>query len=169
MTAPLAWHFLPVSCALGYGDGRVVAPGSVVSVDPERLDLCHYGLHGSVDVLDALSYAPGPVLCRVELSGRILRGDDKLCVETRRVVWMADPTRADDTLRAFARRCALDAIHLWAAPDVVRRYLETGDETLRAAAWDAARAAAWDAAWDAARSRQRGRLIAMMSRIAVRP
>jgi hypothetical protein len=54
----------------------------------------------------------------------------------------------------FARRCALDVAHLWDAPDVVRRFLETGDESLRYAAWDAARATTWDVArdadWDAA-------------------
>jgi hypothetical protein len=41
-------------------------------------------------------------------------------------------------------------------PAIVREYLETLDESKRAAAWDAARAAArdaaWDAAWDAARA-----------------
>ena len=39
---------------------------------------------------------------------------------------------------SFARQCALDVIHLWDAPDVVRRYLETGDESIRAAARAAA-------------------------------
>ena len=48
--------------------------------------------------------------------------------------------------------------HLWDCPDIVRQYLETGDESIReaahAAAWDAARAAAGAslaAAWDATR------------------
>lgn len=75
-------------------------------------------------------------------------------------------------LREFTRWCALRVIHLWDAPDVVKQYLETGDETLReaagaaagAAAWDAvgnavgnaARAAAWAAAWAAARAAARG-------------
>ena len=49
-------------------------------------------------------------------------------------------------IRQFARDCALDVIHLWDAPSVVKEYLETGDEKLR----DAARDAAWDAAWAAA-------------------
>ena len=42
----------------------------------------------------------------------------------------------------FARSQARSVVHLWDAPEVVRRYLESGDETLRDAAWDAA----WDAA-----------------------
>ena len=49
-------------------------------------------------------------------------------------------------IRRFACQCALDVIHLWNAPPIVKRYLKTGNEKLRAAAW----AAAWDAAGDAA-------------------
>ena len=46
------------------------------------------------------------------------------------------------------RRVALDAVkRYWLeAPEVVVEYLKTGDETKRAAAWDAARAAAGAAA-----------------------
>jgi len=143
MTAPiLAWHFLAAGCTLGYGDGRVVGPGSVVSVAPDRLDPCRYGLHASVDVIDALQYAPGPVLCRVELSGQAMYDWDKLCAETRRVVWMSDPARSEAVLRTFARRCAADVIHLWAATDVARRYLATGDEEIRADARADAKSAA---------------------------
>ena len=45
-------------------------------------------------------------------------------------------------MRKFARMAALDVDHLWDMPAIVRDYLETGDETKRAAAWAAARAAA---------------------------
>ena len=51
-------------------------------------------------------------------------------------------------LRKFARCCALDVAHLWNMPDVVREYLETGDDTKRDAARDAAEVAG--AAWVAA-------------------
>ncbi len=66
------------------------------------------------------------------------------------------------TLREFSRWCALQVKDLWDMPDVVCEYLETGNEELRYAAWDAAAdawasaadawasAAAWDAAWAAA-------------------
>ena len=47
---------------------------------------------------------------------------------------------------------ALDVIHLWGAPDVVVRYLKTGDESIRSAALDAARTAARTAVWAAARA-----------------
>ena len=75
-------------------------------------------------------------------------------------------------IHKFARECASDVLHLWDAPQVVKDYLATGDESLReaaraaaradageaasAAAWAATSAAAWaassDAAWDAASS-----------------
>ena len=67
------------------------------------------------------------------------------------------------TMRAFACWCALTVAHLWDMPVIVREYLETQDESKRAAAWAAARDAAWeaaraaagDAAWAAARAAAR--------------
>ena len=57
-------------------------------------------------------------------------------------------------MRRFARLAALDVAHLWDMPAIVREYLETGDDTKRAAAgaaaWGAALDAALDAAWAAA-------------------
>ena len=85
-----------------------------------------------------------------------ISADDRLWVVLRKEIL------SEATLYEFARWCALQVIHLWDAPGVVRKYL-TGDETLRVAAWDAAqdasraagRAAAWAAsaaAADAARA-----------------
>jgi len=80
----------------------------------------------------------------------------------------------------------LDVIHLWDAPKIVVRYLKTGDESLRDAAWSAewsaarsaassaassaewsaassaASCAALSAAWDTARDKQNRRLTAMI-------
>ena len=116
---------------------------------------CESGLHASPDAFDALQYAPGEMLHHVELRGTIIphgNPTDKYAASERKIVATIDCT---PILRLFARRVALDVIHLWNAPSVVKEYLETGDESKRAAAWDAARAAARaaarDAAWDAAR------------------
>jgi hypothetical protein len=65
----------------------------------------------------------------------------------RKIVKRIDAT---ELLRKFARHCALSVIHLWDAPKVVRDYLETGDESLRAAAYHAASHAASPAASHAA-------------------
>jgi len=106
-----------------------------------------------------LQFAPGATLCLVDLDEIVEEERNKLVARRRRIVRRVDLT-AD--LRAFTLQCARDVLHLWDAPDVVRRYL-AGDETLRAAAWAAAwadeeadawvaaRNAAWEAAWEAAR------------------
>ena len=72
-----------------------------------------------------------------------------------------------DAVRGLARRYALDVIHLWDAPDIVRRFLETGDESLAAeAAGAAARAAraaeAAEAAWAAEAAKQRVRFMTIL-------
>ena len=144
----LAWHWINEQRTLR--DGRPMIIGETVTHDGP-LELCESGLHASERLIDALEYAPGPIICRVECGGEIVRGDDKIVCRERRVIAAYDATAE---LRAFARRCALDVAHLWNMPVIVRKYLETGDESKRAAAWDAAWDAAgdatWGAAWDAA-------------------
>ena len=162
-----AWYFSDESRRLRYGDGREIAVGVTHTVDCVPV-LCKFGLHASVRAIDALEYAPGPIIWIVELGGIVVEGDDK-CVATERT-YTAGGVDATETLRAFARACALDVVHLWDAPQVVKDYLVTGDESLRASAWAAAswasardaamasaRASAWAAAsWAAARDAARG-------------
>lgn len=142
----LAWHFLPADRRLLHGDGREIKIGETIRFDGE-LALCKSGLHASRDLWAAFLYAPGPVLCRVRCGGKILTDTDKIVCSERTVLWMAD---ASWMLHEFARLCALDVIHLWDAPEVVKEYLDTGDESKRAAARAAAGAAAGAAAWAAA-------------------
>ncbi|HEX7051764.1 MAG TPA: hypothetical protein VF188_16280 [Longimicrobiales bacterium] len=161
MATMLGWYFAANDRRLGYGDGRKIAVGETHEIDGKP-KLCERGLHASQRVIDALDYAPGPILYRVRLSGAIVHDDDKASATRRTYLAEIDAT---EMLRAFARSCARDVIDLWDAPEIVKRYLETGDETIRAAAWAAAwaagagaaaTAAAWaaraaaDAAWAAA-------------------
>ena len=104
------------------------------------------------NALDALDKATGPIVWHRSAEGVVRGGID-----------------ATPTLCAYARGRALSVAHLWAKPmpDVVRQYLETGDETLKkpaeAAAWAAASAAAEASAsaaaeasaWTAARAAAR--------------
>lgn len=88
---------------------------------------------------DALQYAPGNLLHRVELRGELItHGEpcDKWCGRERRILASVD---AEKLLFDFARWNALSVIHLWLCPAVVRNFLATGAETLRDAARDAAR------------------------------
>ena len=152
MQTVTGWYFSEESRLLRYGDGREIAIGVTHEVAPP-IELCERGLHASVRAIDALGYAPGPIVWRVELSGEINTGDDK-CVATHRK-YIGGGVDASAVMRAFARRCALDIAHLWDMPLVVRAYLETGDESIRAAASAAARGAtvpaSWAASWAAAR------------------
>ena len=106
-----------------------------------KVKMCERGLHASPTAWEALQYAPGSVLCLVEMDGIEKHKDhpDKVVGARRRIIARFDAT---EMLRAHARQSALSVIHLWDAPAVVREYLETGDESKREAAWYAA----WDAA-----------------------
>ena len=88
-----AWHFVRGNRRLGFGHGETVAAGYVYAVKGQ-IALCRWGLHASVKPLDALQYAPGPIVCRVEMGGEIIRGADKIVAQTREVLWMADATNA---------------------------------------------------------------------------
>jgi hypothetical protein len=137
--------------------GKTLRDGLPIPADGEwlsvkgKLKMCSFGLHASAHVADAVCYAPGTTLCLVELDGEILEQDDKVCARKRKIIARFDAT---DLLRADARTSALSVIHLWKAPVIVKQYLETGDETIRAeaqkAAADADAAAAAAAAADAA-------------------
>jgi len=138
-----AWHFVGPKLR----DGRPVPADGEWLIHDGPVEMCKMGLHASKRIIDALRYAPGHTICRVECDDVVAEQNDKLVCRKRMILWRVD---GEELLRDFARRCALDVVHLWDAPDVVVKYLQTGDESLRAAAGAAARAAAWSAARDAA-------------------
>ena len=174
----LAWHFLRDDKRMQFRDGRRVEDGEIVEAGKTykakgKLELCANGMHASLRAIDALEYAPGGVICRVELSGEIVDGGDKVCARARKALWMADATR---TLHEFACWCAEQALlrereagrepdaRSWAAIEAKRQWLagkiskgeldaarDAAWSAARDAAWSAARGAAWGAAWGAAR------------------
>ena len=161
----LAWHFLPKNGLTRFNEIKV-EPG-VEIIHKGQIELCESGLHASVKLDDALSFAPGPILCRVRCQGRVKRGDDKLVCSRRTVLWMLDASRV---LRLWGCWCIRntklqDGRTVWDlltdirsrnAVEVAERFaVGQATEQELAAAWAAARAAAWDAAWDAARDAAR--------------
>ena len=122
----IAYHFVGATLR----DGKPIPPNGKW-ITRKKVVMCRSGLHASLHVADALKYAPGNTLCLVEMGGKIIRSDDKVVASRRKIIARFDAT---DLLRADARASALSVIHLWEAPDVVLRYLQTGDETLRTAA-----------------------------------
>lgn len=151
-----AWHYT----ADNLRDGQPIPKPGVKLVFDGEPKMCEWGYHASKRIIDALAYAPGHMIHRVKVGGTILWCDkqfeiyptiihenDKLVATERTILWTVN---GEKLLRKFARMCALDVIHLWNPPDVVVKYLKTGDENLRAAAEDAAWSAAEDAAEDVA-------------------
>ena len=146
------WWFAEDSRELANGDGRKIKLGITHKVKGEIIP-CKNGLHLSPKILDALTYAPGNIIYMVEGTGTIVpHGNpiDKYACSER--TYISGGIDASKTISKFARLCALDVIHLWDAPEVVVRYLKTGDVDIRAAAAWAAERAATDSAWAAARA-----------------
>jgi len=110
---------------------------------------CENGLHASVDPFDALVYSFYPsTLDIVELDGTIVGHGtpvNKYAASQRRHL---DRIPVPPLLKEFARWCALQVIHLWECPDIVKRYLETGDDSLANAA-EALTGIIWQALEDA--------------------
>ena len=86
------------------------------------------------------------MLHKVQYGGVVRLGADKGVCTERTIIASIDATHM---LRKFACDEALRVLPI-DAPDIVRRFLTTRDETLRTAAQAAAQAAARDAAWYAA-------------------
>ena len=168
------WHFLRADHRLGHGDNREVHVREALTVDGP-LEICRSGLHASPRALDAFNYAPGPIACRVTLSGTIIRGTgdnaDKACATRRTVTAMIDMSviaegfirdtlvyRQPALVSLFAaanlptHTRAIADLDMASAPwDAIKSTLAASRDAARdAAAWDAAGDATWDAAWDAA-------------------
>ena len=154
----IGYHFVGATLR----DGRPVPPDREWLVHEGDATLCESGLHASRHPSDALSYAPGATLCLVECEEIVSEQDDKFVCRRRRILARIDATAL---LWRVSREYARAALPLWDAPTVVREYLETGDESKRAAARDAARDAAWAAAWDAARAAARAAQRAIFQRL----
>ena len=74
------------------------------------LQLCENGMHASEDILSALSYAPGPILSLVELSGETKLGSDKVCARYRKHLRVVDIT---PQLQEFALWCAEEVLPIF--------------------------------------------------------
>ena len=105
-----AWYFTDKSKTLKYGDGRKVEVGATHEIKGRPI-LCKKGLHGSIKIIDALRYAPGTVVWRVELSGQMDNGEDKIAAQKR--TYISGGIDIAPILYKFARMCALDVIDRW--------------------------------------------------------
>jgi hypothetical protein len=141
-----AWHFLPTDGKTANRNRRKVEAGKTYSCRGPIV-LCENAMHGSRRIIDALYYAPGPIVELVDIWGDVVEQSDKLGGRHRECLWMTD---ISDILHEFACRCAEDALrkcgikdkHSWAAIEAKRKWLrgEIADKEL-SAAWSAARSA----------------------------
>ena len=158
----LAWHFLPADVCLANKRRKVkVEIGKVYRVKGSVVP-CENGLHGSIRLRDALGYAPGPILCRVEHSGTIVEQSDKLASSARKVLFLADCSTllhhfaCDEAERALdARQAAGDTVDPRSLEAIRIKRL-----WLQGKASDAELDAARNAAWAAAGAAQNVRLTA---------
>jgi len=142
-----AWYFSSEDRRLRHGDGREIRIGETHAVSGD-IKLCSHGLHASKKLIDAITYAPGPIVYRVELSGKVEEGVGKVVAQKR--TYLSGGIDVSETLRKFARMCALDVVDMWEAPDIVIQYLKAGDKSIRDAAYGATLATARNDTWDAA-------------------
>ena len=155
-----AWHWIAPDRMTRYAPRVPIVVGETLRVEPP-LALCERGLHASLRAIDALQYAPGTIVCRVRMSGDIVRGDDKLVATERTVLWMYDATRVLHEFGCCVAEAALlladvNDARSWRAVEAKRAWLRGEiDDMQLAAARAAARAAAWEAARDAARDAAR--------------
>ena len=152
------WHFAGKTLR----DGRPLPRrGDVLKHDGPVVP-CESGLHGSERAIDALGYAPGPLVALCELGGEVVaHGSDKHAASERHyLTGYVDATRV---LHEFACWCATQALNgvearggkvdprSRAAIATKLAWLDgKAADADMAAAWDAARDASWDAASDAA-------------------
>ena len=162
MTKQLGYHFLRETMTSPNAPEEIWTVGQKRTLSGGTIEPCVRGYHASPTLWAALIYAPGPVACLVELSGKTVpHGDpvDKYAARSRKLIAAVN---IDRELRHFAADCAEHVLWLYERdyPDDLRprNAIQAGrdfaDGRIGAAAWDAARAAAWAAAgaaaWDAA-------------------
>src|ERR1700730_17998239 len=75
------WHFVNENYRTANG-GLIVFRGETLSVKGDPI-LCAHGLHASPRIDQALHYHRGPILCRVELSGKRANDTDKMVTQKR--------------------------------------------------------------------------------------
>ena len=162
----LGWHWLPADRHLRYGDDRRTLGTFDMCHVPGKPDLCRSGLHWSPRIINALDYATGPILCRVECWGKTVHGSDKAASEYRQIrwwidaevvlwTWLCDTAEGALEVAGVADERSLAAIALRREWLLGRAVTDQEWNAARAAARNAARAAAWNAARAAARNAAR--------------
>jgi hypothetical protein len=139
-------------------DGQSLVAGKTYKFKG-KLKMCVKGYHASENILDALSYAPGLQVSRVECSGKMETQSDKLVCRNRKVLWTVDAKKiilawsmrvATDAVKTAKKVCNDPAWNAWAYLWISGKDRTSASADAAYAAADAAYAAAADAAYAAA-------------------
>lgn len=139
----LAWHFT---------DGMKLRDGTPLEVGKTyqykgKIKVCESGYHASRQLIDALQYAQGAQISRVECWGGVTEQDDKLVARNRTVLWTIDATMI---LHEFACRVAEIALSKVENPDPCSiAAIEAKRKWMRGEITNKELYAAWHAAWGA--------------------
>ena len=145
-TQVTGWHFAGETLR----DGQPLPKRGVTLVHDGDVVPCNSGLHLSVNPLDALAYAPGPMVAMVRGTGVCVpHGNpvDKWACSKRTA--LTNYVSATATLREFARLCALRAARVHVAHACAAVGLDEHAESLRSLPDDAGPDSIMDAVWHA--------------------
>ena len=165
------WHFISGDRMLAHQTPPMaVEPGFIYGEPEGEIDICHFGMHGSRCVYDALGFAESSTLCQVRIWGDIQERSDKLAGRYREVLairevgaelrlwgcWcvrntpISDCRTVWDLLTDPRSRNAVEVAERLARGEATREELATayGAGAAAWAAWNA-RGGAWTAAWAA--------------------
>ena len=145
MTKQLGYHFLRETMTSPNAPEEIWTVGQKRTLSGGTIEPCVRGYHASPTLWAALIYAPGPVACLVELSGKTVpHGDpvDKYAARSRKLIAAVN---IDRELRHFAADCAEHVLWLYERdyPDDLRprNAIQAGrdfaDGRIGAAAWAA--------------------------------
>ena len=162
----LAWHFTD---GLKLRDGQQLEVGKTYT-HSGKVKICESGYHASERLIDALKYAPGAQVSRVECWGSVKTESDKLVARNRTVLWTMDATMilhefayrvAEQTLAKIDNPdprslAAIEAKRKWMRGEISDKELyvtrSAAESVALLAAWSVAESAAWYAVWLVAES-----------------
>ena len=128
MDRHFGWHFLQTDRCLQWNAEKPLEVSDELHIELP-LEILRRGLHWCKRPIDALTYAPGSVVCYVEVWGETQFDSDIGVSEYRRITWMHD---AELLLWQYACDIIEDALLLanvvepasWAAVELRREWLE---------------------------------------------
>lgn len=112
----------------------------ILATNPQYQDLgiglCSHGMHGSTYILDALYYAPSPIVWYVELQEPVISTMDKSVSRSR--TYLTHGNDISNILRQYMIRLLQDNSVTWEVPDKINKYITSGNDAMRQDAYDTA-------------------------------